>query len=66
MLKLFRPDRKKTVGILLEGKSVFEKLQILEGSVNFRREIYKEPKGVSKSSSVHLAELESSPAAPQF
>ena len=47
--------------ILLGGKPIFEKLRISDGSLDIWREIYREPQGVSKSYSVHLAELELNP-----
>ena len=46
---------------LLVGEPIFEKLRISDGSLDIWREIYREPQGVSKSYSVHLAELELNP-----
>ena len=44
LMIIFRSGRKKAVGILLEGKPIFDKLWIPDGSLDFWREVCREPK----------------------
>ena len=51
----------RTVKKLLSGQSIFKDNQIPKGSVEFWRNIYKEPSGSKRGPEDHLADLEYTP-----